>query len=249
MAKKKKVYSPQFASDISLGEDGQCTFNILAAIAELRLVFTDIFRPSQEEIFRFMNRESGDRSPAKALSRMQRLSWEEAKAELHKGSEADIQKCLLYAVNLLEVEIGPFLDDKLRELVNDIVKRTIEELESQIATKVQGDLGAKVKKAVKRNQAHKRQLLGLPNPVRPKGTGLFSSEQEFLEALEDVLSRYGKLSQPRALWRLSQHDLYRGKPLNLEECQKGVKNLRNWLTRSGLTWAQALERYCPNTYK
>lgn len=251
MAKKKKTYSPQLACDISVDENGQGTFNTFPILAELRLIFSQVFEPSQEQIIGLVNEriEALRKELGEARAHMKRPSRVEARAELLKEREADIQKCYYHALNLLREDIGPIMDEVLRDLVNEVAKRTLEELAPQIETNIQGGLKCRAKEVIKSNQAHKRRLLGLSDPTRPKGTGSFRNEQEFLLALEDVLTRKGKLSQPQALYYLSRHTLYQGKPLNLKECQKNAKSLRNWLTRSALTWKQAIEIYSAKSDK
>jgi hypothetical protein len=75
-------------------------------------------------------------------------------------------------------------------------------------------------------------------PGRPAGTGYFRTTDDFLTALNAILSRADeKLSQPKALYRLTKHSLYQGPELSESECSKTPKTLRNWLDRAGLKWA------------
>jgi len=81
---------------------------------------------------------------------------------------------------------------------------------------------------------------------RRTGSGFFASVDNFLIALQDVLQDADhNLSEPKALERLSRHQLWQSKPLTLEACQKRTKTLRNWLDRSGLNWEKAKDQYCP----
>jgi hypothetical protein len=83
----------------------------------------------------------------------------------------------------------------------------------------------------------------MSNAGRPKGSGYFASESDFLTALEDVLSVIEKPSIPKALRLLSHHKLWKKEPLTLKESRTNIKTLKRWLKRCGLTWNEALERF------
>jgi hypothetical protein len=233
--KKKRIYVPQYASDIQINEKGRGTFNALTVLWQLKIIIKQIFAPSDEEISKLANSTKS--------------TYDDAQAKLLKEREEDINRCYQYAEKLLREEIGPLIDDILWEFVGDIAKRTISELTPQVENNFEVSLQSRAKKVIKAHQKQKRWLLGLPDPARPIGTGVFKNEKEFLSALEDVLKAKGKLSQPEALHNLSQHHLYQGDPLNLEQCQKNAKTLRNWLNKVGLTWKEAIEKYSTESGK
>ena len=83
----------------------------------------------------------------------------------------------------------------------------------------------------------------LSNAGRPKGSGYFASESDFLSALEDVLSKIKKPSAPKTLHLLSHHELWKKEPLTVQESRTKTKTLSRWLKRCGLTWKEALERF------
>jgi hypothetical protein len=79
---------------------------------------------------------------------------------------------------------------------------------------------------------------------RPQGVGKFRSNEEFLIALEWVLSTTTtKPSQAMILHKLSLHPLWQSDRLLLGECQSMTKTLRNRLKAVNLTWDKALQLF------
>ena len=100
------------------------------------------------------------------------------------------------------------------------------------------------------NSAHnrwtqaKRIRLGLPPQNRPRGSGAFRSRQDFLTALEDVLSKHFPKPTRGKLWkRLKGHRLYRGKRKD-EPAKDEAQTLDDWFKRCGIKNIEdAIERY------
>lgn len=91
--------------------------------------------------------------------------------------------------------------------------------------------------------ARLRKLLPKPDEGRPKGTGLFRDEDDFLTALKDVLQKASKkLSQREALHAIRQHPLCQ-KKTSAFPSQNETKTFRNWLDRCDLKYKDALEIY------
>ena len=88
-----------------------------------------------------------------------------------------------------------------------------------------------------------RKLLPKPEDGRPQGSGLFKNTDDFLTALKDVLEKaHKKPTQIVALHALRQHPLCQGQTTD-KPTQDQTKTLRNWLTKCGMTYKDALERF------
>jgi hypothetical protein len=88
-----------------------------------------------------------------------------------------------------------------------------------------------------------RELLPRPEDGRPKGSGLFSSNEEFIEALQDVLKEFNKKpSQRIILEKLRKHPLAH-KTRKVPSTGDTTKTLRTWYKECGITHEVALERY------
>jgi len=91
--------------------------------------------------------------------------------------------------------------------------------------------------------ARLRKLLPKPDEGRPKGTGLFRDEGDFLIALKEVLQKSSaKLSQRQALHAIRQHPLCQKQTAQMPS-QNETKTLRNWLDKCGMKYKDALEKY------
>jgi hypothetical protein len=91
--------------------------------------------------------------------------------------------------------------------------------------------------------ARLRKLLPKPDEGRPKGTGLFRNEDDFLTALKDLLQEASsKPSQRQALHAIRQHPLCQ-KQTAAFPSQNETKTLRNWLDKCGMKYKDALEKY------
>lgn len=250
MIKKRKTASTKFPCDITIDENGKGSFNALSVEAYLYQTIKSVFAPSHEQIIELLDRkidaweEAWDNEPKKELAYTKKPSLNDAAKELSKDREADIEMCYEHASRRLKEEISPFLDDALRELANEIARDTIDVLSPNITSKVDGGIKTRLKKIIRENQKRNRWNLGFINASRPKGSGLFRSNDDFLTALKDVLANSKiRHSQPNVLRELTRHRLYHGNPLTLQTCKNNTKTLRNWLDRCGLTWEEALKKY------
>jgi hypothetical protein len=91
--------------------------------------------------------------------------------------------------------------------------------------------------------ARLREWLPRPEEGRPEGTGLFRTPRDFELALKDVLGKARKKpSQREVLHAIRQHPLCRKQTTDFPS-QNETKTLRNWLTKCGLTYKEALEKY------